>query len=120
MLMPDIVRRIQKDNYEQMAAYKTATAEKFVLDLLATVISPECRASKEAENGWASGSGDYDSTMYPFTRPAFDVFCNNATNDPRTAKPSEILNALNNAAYEALQAGSPLITPQILNALGMS
>jgi hypothetical protein len=120
LLMPDIVRRFQKDNYEQMAAYKTATAERFVRDLLGSVIDKACRAAKEASNGWASGSEDYDSELYPFTKSAFDVFCNNATNDPRTAKPSEILNALNNAAYEALQKESKLITQDILHTMGMS
>jgi hypothetical protein len=120
ILMPDIVRRIQKDNYDQMAAYKTATAEKFVLDLLGNVIDPACRRERETANGWISGSSDYESSMYPFTRSAFVVFCNSATNDPRTAKPSEILNALNNAAYEALLANSPLITTDILNDMGMS
>lgn len=120
ILMPDIVRRIQKDNYDQMAAYKTATAERFVLDLLDKVIDPACRHIKETTNEWVSGTGDYESTMYPFTKSAFIVFCNNATNDPKTAKPSEILNALNNAAFEALQVNSQLITTSILNNMGMS
>lgn len=120
VLMPDIVRRIQKDNYEQMAAYKTATAEKFLIDLLGTVIDPACRAAKESAQGWATGTNDYEATLYPFTKSAFEIFCNSATNDPRTAKPSEILNALNNAAYETLLANEQLISTQVLNSLGMS
>ena len=120
VIMPDIVRRIQTDNYEPMSAYKPATAEKFLRDLLATFIDPVCRQQLEQENGWVDSTGDYSSTLYPFNKPAFQIFCNNATNDPRSAKPSEILNALNNASYEAMVANSLLITPQILEKLKMS
>jgi hypothetical protein len=105
-------------NYEPMSAYKPATAEKFLRDLLGTFIDPVCRQQREGENGWVDGTGDYSASLYPFNKPAF--FCNNATNDPRSAKPSEILNALNNAAYEAMVANSLLITPQILEKLKMS
>jgi len=120
IIMPDIVRRIQRENYEQMSAFKAAVADKFLRDLLKTFIEPACRPQREQSNGWSSGSGDYDADLYPFTKSAFQTFCNNATNDPRNAKPSEIINALNNAAYEALTTGSELITPQILSRLNMN
>ena len=120
IIMPDIVRRIQIDNYEQMAAYKTATAEKFVRELLENFIDPVCRSTLEAENGWVNGSNDYESALYPFSKGAFGIFCNHATVDPKNAKPSEILNALNNAAYEAMVAGSKLITAQVLSTMNMS
>ena len=120
IVSPDIVRRMQTENYEPMAAYKAPTATKFVQDVLAELIEPSCRTAMEAANSWVSGSNDYDSACYPFTVSAFRVFCNHAVNDPRNAKPSEILNALNNAAYEAMVANSPLITPVILSTLNMS
>ena len=117
---PDIVRRVQVENYREMAAYKAPTATKFVHDVLAELIEHPCRAAAEAANGWVSGANDYDSACYPFTASAFRIFCDHAVNDPRNAKPSEILNALNNAAYEAMVANSPLITPAILSTLNMN
>jgi hypothetical protein len=120
IVSPDIVRRMQTENYEPMAAYKAPTATKFVQDVLAELIEQSCRTALEATNGWVSGSNDYDSACYPFTASAFRIFCNHAVNDPRNAKPSEILNALNNAAYEAMVANSPLITPAILSTLNMN
>ena len=117
---PDIVRRVQVENYREMAAYKAPTATKFVHDVLAELIEHPCRAAAEAANGWVSGANDYDSACYPFTASAFRIFCDHAVNDPRNAKPSEILNALNNAAYEAMVANSPLITPAILSTLKMN
>jgi hypothetical protein len=114
IVMPDIVRRIQLDNYEQMAAYKAATAEKFVRSILEHFVDPTCRAAKEAANKWVDGVGDYESALYPFTKSGFQIFCGAATNDPKNAKPSEIINTLNNVAYEALTAKSDLITKAIL------
>ena len=68
ILMPDIVRRIQIDNYEAMAALKTATAEKFVRDLIGVVINPACRSEREKQHGWTDGTNDYAASLYPFTR----------------------------------------------------
>lgn len=117
IIMPDIVRRIQMQNYDQMPAFKPATAERFIRDLLAAVINPDCRAGLETAHGWVDGTNDYESAVYPFTRSAFRLFCDHATVDPKTAKPSEILEALNNAAYEALTAKQSLITEEILHSM---
>jgi hypothetical protein len=120
IIMPDLVRRIQVENYEQMAAYKTATAQKFVRELLENFVDPACRSNLEAANGWVNDSNDYESALYPFTKSAFVIFCNHATVDPKNAKPSEILNSLNNAAYETMIAESKLITSEVLSTMNMS
>lgn len=119
VLQPDIVRRFQRDNYIQMDAFKTPAARSFVRGLLSNWIDPTRRSSLEVSEGLPGSVADYDPELYPFTNAGFEQFCEYATADMRTAKPSEILARLNNAAAEAYFRDRRLLTPSHLTELGM-
>ena len=57
---------------------------------------------------------------YPFTEPAFEKFCEWAVVDPRAAKPSVIIDKLNNIAAEAYFREDRLITRDVLTELGIA
>lgn len=118
ILKPDIVRRIQKDNYVQMEAYKNPETQSFVRGLLAHWIDPAKRQALETQEGFESMGSEYDPELYPFTQGAFDMFCSGVTLDPRSAKPSEILAKLNDVAAEAWFKDLRLITRNHLTNLG--
>lgn len=115
---PDIVRRIQKDNIRQLPAFGTHEASAFLKQLLAVLIDADRRKALEASEGYVP---PYDATLYPFAdRTAFDQFCGHVTVDPRSAKPSEILEKLNNVAAEAFLKGRRLITEKQLQEMGLA
>jgi hypothetical protein len=120
ILQPDIVRRVQRDNYLEMAAYKPPTARKFVQGLLGRWIDAERRAALEQEEDLAGKFPGYDPAYYPFTKGGFEKFCDWSVIDPRTAKPSEILSRLNNITAEALFRKERLITKDLLTDLGVN
>ena len=62
----------------------------------------------------------FDRTSYPFTGPAFDVFCRYLTVDPRLAKPREIIERLNKATVNAYLRQERLITPEVLTRQGIT
>ena len=119
ILQPDIIRRVQRDNYLEMEAYKPPVAKKFVEGLLATWIDPRRRAVLEKEEHF-SKVGDYESRLYPFTKGGFEKFCEWAVVDPRTAKPSEILARLNHITAEAYFGKKRLLTRDLLTELGVN
>ena len=62
----------------------------------------------------------YAPDTYPFTAQAFDSFCQYLTNDPRDAKPREILERLNRIAGRACLNGVRLITRDELQRQGIA
>jgi len=118
ILQPDIVRRIQKDNYLQMAAFTGPVARHFLTGLLRQWIDNDRRAALEAE-GALSGT-DYTPDSYPFTTAAFTKFCEWAVVDPRAAKPSVIIDKLNNVAAEAFFKKERLISLDVLADVGIA
>jgi hypothetical protein len=119
ILKPDIVRRIQKDNYVQMEAFKTPVTVNFVKGLLQKWVDSDKRQSLEQAANLTANS-DYDSTVYPFTKKSFQTFCDGASLDPRSAKPSEILAKLNNVAAEAYFKDQRLISRDVLASMGFA
>ncbi len=119
ILQPDIVRRVQRDNYLEMEAYKPPVAKKFVEGLLANWIDPQRRSEVEEKDQLAK-IADFDSKIYPFTKGGFEKFCEWAVVDPRTAKPSEILARLNNITAEAYFNKKRLLTRDLLTQLGVN
>lgn len=120
VVKPDIVRRIQRDNYVQMEAYKSPEARSFLKGLLANWIDAAKRQDLEQTPDITNLGSDCDPELYPFTRNAFDKFCDFAVVDPRTAKPSEIIARLNNIAAEAYLKRDRLITSNLLADLGIA
>lgn len=120
VVKPDIVRRVQRDNYVQMEAYKIPEARSFLKGLLETWIDQTKREALEPSLPLAELGNDYDPTVYPLTQSAYDRFCQFAVVDPRTAKPSEIIARLNNVAAEAFLKNSRLITTELLTELGIA
>lgn len=120
ILRPDIVRRIQKDNYVQMEAFKAPETHQFIRDLLGQWVDPEKRANLEAQEDFAAQVPDYDPELYPFTQGGYEMFCDGVVVDPRSAKPSEILAKLNNVAADAFFAERRLINRDHLTNLGFA
>jgi hypothetical protein len=116
ILQPDIVRRIQKDNYVQMAAFTKPVARSFIEGMLRQWIDPAKVAALDEELRTDSG---FDPGAYPFTRNAFEKFCEWAVVDPRAAKPSVIIDKLNNLAAEAYFRDDRLITTDVLTEVGI-
>jgi hypothetical protein len=119
-IKPDIVRRIQKDNYVLMEAYKEDDVTRFMTGLLEQLIDPERRAKMEQEAAFAKTHADYEAQLFPFTGGAFEKFCENAVVDPRTAKPSEIIARLNKVAADAYLADRRLIDRNHLTEMGIA
>jgi hypothetical protein len=120
VLEPDIVRRVQRDNYIQMEAYKPPVAKSFLRGLLTKWIDPERRDRLEQELNLKAAVPDYDAELYPFTAGAFEAFTEWAVVDPRTAKPSEIIARLNNIAAEAYFRDRRVIDRNHLTELGIA
>jgi hypothetical protein len=116
ILQPDIVRRIQKDNYVQMAAFTKSVARNFIEGMLKQWVDPAKVATREDE---LRGDPGFEETCFPFTRNSFDKFCEWAVVDPRAAKPSVIIDKLNSIAAEAYFRDSRLITADILTDVGI-
>lgn len=118
----DFVRRMQKDNYVHMEAYKLPDVRSFMKQLLAHWIDPGKRNALEASEDLAKKVPDYDPDVYPFTAGGFDKYCDYAVVDPRTAKPSEILVRLDRVAAEAYLRDPPrrLIDKNHLTDMGIA
>ena len=97
---PEILSRFKQDNYVRLPAYEPETAKDFLTDLLAEWIDSNRRDSVVAQEKLDQVPG-YSPSTYPFTDTAFDSFCGYLTNDPRDAKPREILERLNRVAAQA-------------------
>jgi len=109
MNRPEILSRFKQDNYMRLTAYETETARDFLFDLLNEWIDAEKRDALVAKEQLDKTPG-YSPATYPFTEMAFDSFCTYLTNDPRDAKPREILERLNKVAAKACMNQSRLIT----------
>ena len=118
VLLPDIVRRFQRDNYVQMEAMKIRAVKTFVRGLLGQWIDAKRVGQAASERKLAKQAKDFEAKLFPFTATGFDTFCRWAVQDPRNAKPSEILDRLNTVTFAAYQQGWPLLTPEILQKLG--
>ncbi len=118
ILQPDIVRRIQKDNYVQMAAFTAPVAKSFIKSMLRQWIDSAKLAELHAAGAFDKRDSDQDS--FPFTKGAFEKFCDWTVVDPRAAKPSVIIDKLNNVAAEAYFRDERLITKDILTDLGIA
>ena len=118
LLTPENVRRVQTNNYVELPSFDTPAVSDFVKELLARVVDRNCLEAKKSDNNWTDGVDGFETSCYPFESRAFDMFCD--VHDPRNSKPSEILERLNSVAYEAMDRSEHLITPAILNELGVN
>jgi hypothetical protein len=119
LVLPDIVRRVQKDNYVHMEAFKEQDVVSFMRQLLDQLIDPAKRAAVEASDSLTSKPG-YKPELFPFNQGAFEKYCENAVVDPRTAKPSEILARLDRVAAEAYFRDRRLIDRNHLTEMGIA
>lgn len=118
VLMPDIVRRFQRDNYVAMDALKIRAVKTFVRGLLSQWIDPKKVARAKVEHKLAKAPEGFDPKLFPFSSRGFDAFCQWAVHDPRNSKPSEILDRLNSVAFAAYKQGMPLLTAEHLYKMG--
>jgi hypothetical protein len=119
MLQPEIIRRFAQGNYVQMAAFEKPEAEKFILDLLETLIDPKRRDALVETEGLGKVGG-YDSKCYPFTKSAFETFSRYFSDQPNIGKPSEILDKMDFVTSEAYLAGKRIVEKGYLNSLGIN
>jgi len=118
VLMPDIVRRFQRDNYVQMEALKLRAVKTFVRSLLGQWIDAKKVGRATSERQLDKAVEDFEPKLFPFTSAGFDTFCQWAVHDPRNAKPSEILDRLNMVTFAAYKQGLPLLTTEDLQQMG--
>ncbi len=119
MLRPEIVSRFKLDNYLRLPQYEPEVAADFLRDLFREWID-SVRRDDRVSREQLDGVPGYSATTYPFTEPAFESFCAYLTNDPRDAKPREILERLNKVAAYACIQGVPLITKDELMRQGIN
>ena len=120
LISADFVRRMQKDNYVHMEAYKLPDVTSFMKQLLSQWIDPAKRAALEGSENLAASVADYDPNVYPFSAGAFEKYCEYAVVDPRTAKPSEIIVRLDRIAAEAYFSDRRLIDKNHLTDMGIA
>lgn len=119
LMFPDIVRRIQRDNYIMMEAFSNPLAEKFVKQMLTQWVDPLLKSELEVRETFAGSIDSYESGLYPFANPsAFNQFIENMVVDPREAKPSVILDKLNMVAVETMLQNERLISCNLLSSFG--
>ncbi len=118
VLAPEVASRIGKESYEhyRIDAYKDDQADQFLKDMFKEWVDPAKRDPLASGESWAAS--DYDPDYYPFTLPAFKVFCRNVTHDPRDAKPRAFLERLNTVAAEACMDNRRIIDKAFLLGLG--
>jgi hypothetical protein len=119
MLRPEVLSRFKQDNYIRLAQYDIESAEDFLKGLLAEWIDADRRDNLVAQESLDKVPG-YKPELYPFTESAFETFCAYLTNDPRDAKPREILERLNRITAFACIQGARLITKDELTRQGIS
>ena len=119
MNRPEILSRFKQDNYVRLTAYEPETAKDFLTDLLGEWIDSSRRDSVVAQENLDQVPG-YNAATFPFTEAAFDSFCGYLTNDPRDAKPREILERLNRVAAQACLNRVRLITKEELIRQGIA
>ncbi len=117
---PEIVRRFTVDKYIQMRAYDTTDAEAFVKDLFGNLIDPERRRVLQDAEGWEATVPGYQPALYPFTEGAFQKFCRYYGEQPKYAKPSEIISKLDYLAAEAFLAKKRLMDADFLVEQGIN
>ena len=118
VLLPDIVRRFQRDNYVQMEALKLRAVKTFVRGVLSQWIDLKRVTRESAERRLSEMADDFDPKLFPFTASGFHTFCQWAVDDPRNAKPSEILDRLNTVTFAAYKQGLKLLDSNDLHKLG--
>ncbi len=119
VIAPEIVSRFKQNNYLQIPAYEQQVAADFLKDLLAAWTDSEHLDEAVKQQGLDKAQG-FDRATYPFTEPAFDVFCRYLTVDPRLAKPREIIERLNKTTVNAYMRQERLITPDVLTRQGIT
>jgi hypothetical protein len=72
IVKPDIVRRVQRDNYVQMEAYKVPEAKNFLKGLLTTWIDAAKRDAIQPDLPLSELGNDYDPDLYPLTVSAYE------------------------------------------------
>ena len=120
VLAPEVASRFGKESYEKhhIKAYHEDEAALFLKDLFAEWVDMAKRDALAATEAWTAPL--YDPALYPFTEPAFRVFCKNVTHDPRDAKPRAFLEKLNNVAAEACMEQRRIIDKSFLLGMGFS
>jgi hypothetical protein len=108
------------DKYIQMAAYETADAEAFVMDLFGSLVDPARRDTLAATEGWSATVPGYRSELYPFTEGAFHKFCRYFGQQPKYAKPSEIIAKIDFLAAEAFLANKRMLDEDFLVEQGIN
>lgn len=119
VIAPEIVSRFKQNNYLQIPAYEQQVAADFLKDLLGAWTDSTTLDEAVRQHALDKVQG-FDRTSYPFTGPAFDVFCRYLTVDPRLAKPREIIERLNKTTVSAYLKEERLITPDVLTRQGIT
>jgi len=109
----DVVGRIGTSNYVDIPPLPAvADVQVFVRELLRNLIDPDSTTTHIAEH-----SLDTELGIYPFSRSAFDLLADYATQDPTRALPRYIINAINECAIQAWDEEKLLIDEEIVNSV---
>jgi len=119
VIAPEIVSRFKQNNYLQIPAYEQQVAADFLKGLL-SAWTDDARLNDAVSQHALDKVQGFDRASYPFTEPAFDVFCRYLTVDPRLAKPREIIERLNKTTVSAYLKEEREITPDVLTRQGIT
>jgi hypothetical protein len=119
VIAPEIRSRFKQSNYLQIAAYEEQVAADFLKGLL-TEWTDQSKLDKAVRGNALDTIDGFNKTSYPFTEPAFELFCRYLTVDPRLAKPREIIERLNKTTVYAYLRQERLITPDVLMRQGIT
>ena len=116
---PEILSRFKQDNYVSIDCLRAGNRQGLSNWFAAEWVDHSRRDSVVTQEKHNQVPG-YESLNISVYRPAFDRFCGYLTNDPRDAKPREILERLNRVAAQACLNRVRLVTKDELIRQGIA
>lgn len=113
MQAPEIIRRIGYDFVQEIQPLQDTELESFLVGLFDLVIDREkLKVLEDTEN--LLSIPNYDNSLFPFTKPAFEGYCKYLCQDRKNAKPSEALKNLEKVTTKAYRIGKRIIDRKLL------
>lgn len=119
LLEPEIVRRFGHDSYIPMKHFQAVEMEKFLRQMLDVWVDHERLAVVAQAEDW-TGNPEFGEETYPFTKSAFERLTAHLSADAERAKPSVVIETLNNIAADAYIDDIRLIDDDVLDQHGIN
>jgi hypothetical protein len=111
LIRQDIRSRLGEHNYVEIPPLPAIEdIRTFIREMLAELIDGERAEAKIHQESLGIAL-----ETYPFNSDSFDLLCEYASQDPVKALPRNLINAINECAISAWDAGKPIIDEDIVN-----